>query len=872
MNESPSVDVIIPSLNGRDHLALLLPTLATLDYPTDQLDLVVVDNASVDGTAEWLAAEWPMVRVLRAERNLGFAAACNWGARASSSEYVAFLNNDMRVEPGWLRGLLAPISDQVVCSGGTILTWDGRRVDFVEGALNWYGRAFQRDQGLPYRAERYAAPRPLPFACGGSLLVHRETFRKVGGFDDDFFAYFEDVDFGWRLWILGHQVWFAPESVAYHRLHATGAQLGMARRTALSERNALWTMIKNLEQPTLDRLLPGALLLQTERALGLAALLPAEIEAAEGPLSVEARAAAIWAAQEEALAALPTIERKRAEIQARRALSDAEFFARFPPVHHNPIFPGRAHNLNERRFWAGAGLDPKGDGGGGSARQRLLILCHEKLGPKLAGPAIRALEIGRALADEADVLLAARAVEPGWEAPPGVAVYTWSPGEAGLRPLLATADVVLALGQLVSDLPELQDLGTPLIVDWYDPFALECLTQVAQVPAEVRPRVELLNQESLAIQARSGDFYLAASERQRDFWLGVLLAHGRVGYTTTGGDPELRDLLGVVPFGLPAQPPCHDEPVLKGVVPGIAPDDAVLFWGGGLWQWFDPATLLRALARVVAVRPTVKLFFAAGAHHAPEIVAPMPVQEETRALAAELGLLDRHVFFGDWIPYDRRGAYLLEADLAVSLHCAGLETHFASRTRLLDAIWAGLPLVVTAGDPLGDLVATHGLGRVVPPGDADAVAEAILELLGQPGLRGRLAPAFAAVRPQFEWDHVVEPLRRWLRHPRLAADIVVPPGGGRRLVDARAQILDRLDQLQSEVEGLRRHIAGQDERLRTQHDLLQAQQARLDAQDEALRGQHAAIQERDELLQQIAAGRVMRLMNAISGLTRKSSR
>lgn len=872
MIETPSVDVIIPSLNGRDHLALLLPALAALDYPADRLGLIVVDNASQDGTAGWLAAEWPAVRVLRAGRNLGFAAACNWGAGSSRADYVAFLNNDMRVEPGWLRGLLAPISDRIVCTGGTILSWDGRRVDFVEGALNWYGRAFQRDQGLSYHPERYADPRPLPFACGGSLLIHRETFLAVGGFDEDFFAYFEDVDLGWRLWLLGYQVWFAPQSVAYHRLHATGVRLGTARRYALSERNALWTMFKNLEQPTLDRLLPGALLLQTERALALATVAADEIEAAEGPLSVAAPAAAIWAAQEEALAALPVMERKRAAIQSRRTLSDAEFFARFPPANHNPLFPGRAHNLNTRRFWAAAGLEgEEGAETATPARPRLLILCHEKLGPKLAGPAIRALEIGRALADEADVLLAARAVEPGWQAPAGITVYTWEPGEAGLRPLLATADVVLALGQLVSDLPELHDLGTPLIVDWYDPFALECLAQAAQVASEDRPRVELLNQEALAIQARSGDFYLAASERQRDFWLGLLLAHGRVGYSTTGGDPNLRDLLDVVPFGLPSEPPCREAPVLKGVVPGIAPDDEVLFWGGGLWQWFDPTTLLHALTRVVEVRPTVKLFFAAGAHHAPEIVAPMPVQAETRTLAAELNLLDRYVFFGDWIPYDRRGAYLLEADLAVSLHRPGLESHFASRTRLLDAIWAGLPLVVTGGDPLAEVVATHGLGRVVPPGDPDAVAEAILDLLGRPDLRARLAPAFAAVRPQFEWGRVVGPLRRWLRRPRLAADIVVPPGGGRRLRDARTQLLDRLDRLQAEVAELHRHIARQDEQLRAQHELLQVQQARLEAQDAELLAQHEVIQEREELLRRIAEGRVMRLLNAVSVLTGKTN-
>src|SRR5262249_33472432 len=142
----------------------------------------------------------------------------------------------------------------------------------------------------------------------------------------------------------------------------------------------------------------------------------------------------------------------------------------------------------------------------------------------------------------------------------------------------------------------------------------------------------------------------------------------------------------------------------------------------------------------------------------------------TRELARALGLAERNVFFLDWVPYAERAGYLLEADVGVSLHPDSVETRFAFRSRLLDCLWAGLPLVCTRGDALAELVEREGLGRVGAPEDEAGVADAILALLERPGLRTELAPRFAEVSAGLTWDRAVAPLAAYCRSPRRAPD------------------------------------------------------------------------------------------------------
>jgi GT2 family glycosyltransferase len=383
------ISVLVVSWNGREHLETCLSALLAQRGAGAEVEILVLDNGSTDGTGELVRSRFPGVRLVEAPANLGFAAGNNLLAGVATGDALALVNNDTRAEPGWLAALAdawrsAP--DDVAAVGGRIVDWDGGRLDFGRGILAFDGHALALDQGRPLAAARLpASGDELLFACGGNLLVGAAAFRAAGGFDERYFAYFEDVDLGWRLWSGGERVVACAEAVVRHRLSATSARLGNRRRGALFERNAFWTMAKNLEPGLRERLLPAILLTflsrleatLAEEARGpellrgappvpreswgtrlrrhgpvgsarrggarllrglAAALAPGAATAA--PLAVGGdRALAQLAALSGLLAELDAVEADRAAVAARRRRSDRELFERFP-LWIVPAYPG----------------------------------------------------------------------------------------------------------------------------------------------------------------------------------------------------------------------------------------------------------------------------------------------------------------------------------------------------------------------------------------------------------------------------------------------------------------------------------------------------------------------------------------------------
>ena len=391
---------------------------------------------------------------------------------------------------------------------------------------------------------------------------------------------------------------------------------------------------------------------------------------------------------------------------------------------------------------------------------RLLIICPDQTGPRMAGTAIRSVEIARALAGDVDVTLG---VPDGSTRVTGDFAQVRIPSESALPPLIEMADVVMVAGRA-----ELMTaVRKPLIVDLYDPFILSDLEFYGDRFARAGGR-PLLALRWLQHHLANGDLFLCASPTQRSFWLGMLAAAGRVNRANYADDHGFDELLAVAPFGIGDGAPDHTRAAVKGVIPGIAPQDKVVLWAGGLWNWFDPLVLLHALHRLRDRRPDVKALFLGLRHPNPSIGA-MEMAERARALAAELGLEGRSAFFVDWVPYEDRQNYLLESDVGVSLHQPGVEAQFAFRTRVLDYLWAGLPMLLSRGDELAALVERHRLGLLVPEGDTDAVVDALLALLDTPADPERPA-RFASVRDELAWKRVVEPVRRFCAAPRFARD------------------------------------------------------------------------------------------------------
>ena len=324
-------------------------------------------------------------------------------------------------------------------------------------------------------------------------------------------------------------------------------------------------------------------------------------------------------------------------------------------------------------------------------------------------------------------------------------------------------------GYVLHAFPFLAEAGRPIVVDLYDPFIIENLHFHANKPLEARTWIHRNDLAVLNAQLQVGDFFLCASDKQRDFWLGALIANNRANPQTWDQDRALRDLIDIVPFGMRSRPPRARGPGLKGVREGIAADDQLILWGGGIWEWLDPLTAIRAMPKVVARCPRARLFFI-GIRHPSESFPASRMAARAVALSQELGLLDRCVFFNEWTPYAERETYLLEADIGISLHHDHLETRFAFRTRLLDYIWAGLPMVISGGDALGEVVAEEDLGIVTDCGDVDGVAEALIALLSSADAKAVRAEAFARASARYAWERVAEPLVAFCHDPRFAAD------------------------------------------------------------------------------------------------------
>jgi hypothetical protein len=391
----------------------------------------------------------------------------------------------------------------------------------------------------------------------------------------------------------------------------------------------------------------------------------------------------------------------------------------------------------------------------------VLFVSAEPVGEAMAGPAIRVVELARVLAEHCDVTVAA----PSPSDPEVVPGRLLDAGFADFETLLRALrehEVVVAQQFPPQLLRYAARLPIRYVADLYNPLMIEVLEASGRDGGESAARRAW---RSMLGQCAVADLVLCASEKQRDLWLGGMALAGLVDVERYGADPTFRSFVDVVPFGLPADPPRRQGPVLKGVWPGIAADDQVLLWAGGVWRWLDPLTPIRALERLRAERPSVHLVFLGTARPSLDPGDVPAGHAEAVRFAGERGLDDRVHFNPGWVPYEERGSYLLEADIGVCAHHDHLEARYSFRTRVLDHFWAGLPSVVSSGDSIGDLVERRGLGRAVPPGDEEGFAAALAELLDDGELRGAVSARVRQLAPALRWSECARPLVQFCVDP-----------------------------------------------------------------------------------------------------------
>ena len=428
-------------------------------------------------------------------------------------------------------------------------------------------------------------------------------------------------------------------------------------------------------------------------------------------------------------------------------------------------------------------------------RSGVVLITPEPVGERMAGPASRTLERARAWARDGRsgpvTVVSLAAVDRGDR----LLTMAHAPDAATLRGLVSDAAVVLVQGDVLGLHPWLADESVPIVVDAYDPYHLEQLEQARPLGETERRAVVRDCVRSLNTQFERADLVLCASGRQRALWLGHLAALGRVNPLTYDPAPDLSRLVAVVPFGVPeGEAPPRDRTVLRRTFPSISDDDVVLMWGGGIYEWFDPELLVRAVALALVDRPNLRLVFLGTRH---PVAGVRSATDAARDAAVETGTLDRAVFFHEgWVPYDERGHWLAAADLGVSTHKDHVETEFSFRTRLLDYLWCGLPVISTGGDDLAESIAGQGAGVVVPAGDLGALAAAISRAVGDEGWRVEAGAAAESLGRRYAWDRVTVPLAEFCATPARSPDLVLDRVGrvqlGIRQPGARTTVLDRL--------------------------------------------------------------------------------
>lgn len=748
----PLVSAIIIGYEGRQWLEECIPSLLNQTY--QPVEIVVVDNASPQQEmAEWIGRTYPQVILKRLDTPLSFAAANNLGVTLAHGEFLLFVNQDVKLDSQAVGRLVEAAGRQDNCAavGAKLRFWWAPA--FLNGLGNYVpDHSWGSDLGIGQldlgQLDRLST---LPSMCMACALIPRTAWLAVGPIDDGFPMYYEDSDWSYRARLLGFQILAAPDAVAYHAFGGRvpgGESGGLTPKKQSNASYGRMRFILKLSDHPHNRPYISNYTWEDFRQF-LASVARLRLANAAAYPKAYLRLARDYRGIRSAYAALkPRVVRDPEDVftlppnlpssliyNGLPLLTETQVRQEYKPM----ILMGRTRKMPEFST--------------SERRANLLIISNDIVDHKMAGPGLRYVEMARALADNLEVTLAVPN-ETNLEVP-GVRIVVYREDvPASLEVLVQNHEQCLVSGYMVLKFPFLSKLRTRIIVDWYDPFFLENFYYYQKDSLDSQ---SLHNQTAIEVVnqlARIGDFFICGNERQRDLWIGILSANGRVNPYTLQQDQSLRRLIDVVGVGIPTRPP-NRRPFLKGVHPAFPPNSHIVLWGGGIWNWLDPLTLVKAWKSVVNESPLARLVYLGTRHPNPQVPQHEIVHELVR-LAEASGEKDKTIFFFEWLSLEDREALLGESDLGVTLHPIHAETHYSIRTRVLDYIWTGLPVLITEGDVTSEWVKKFKIGAIVPPENVDAVAGALRDLLARE--KSDWDPAFEHVQAEMRWEAVIQPL------------------------------------------------------------------------------------------------------------------
>ena len=363
----------------------------------------------------------------------------------------------------------------------------------------------------------------------------------------------------------------------------------------------------------------------------------------------------------------------------------------------------------------------------------VVVETPDVIGERMAGPGIRAWHLAEEIARIAPTTLIAR-----FDATlPGTATFAMANyGSADADD--ASRDASVLVGQPARRFGR-KRRGQKLVADLFDPTVLELRELYGNRPS-VRQRVHLAAEWWRVTEALlRADLLICASPQQRRFYSGLQASDA----------PWIQ-----VPFGI-------DPSELSA---GPKPQDNLLIWGGGVWEWLDPATAVDAVLRLNAEGLACRLLFLGRTRPSRELVDRRREDRFSQLLEVGNGFVSAN---SEWVPYRERLAWLRSGRVTIMLHRATPEAEYSIRTRMFDSIAAGIPVIATEKGFAADLVQSEGLGVVVPPGDVGAVAAAARKLLKDDVFHSSCVMNLERIRPAFTWSRVTGPLTatigRWQR-------------------------------------------------------------------------------------------------------------
>ncbi len=399
-------------------------------------------------------------------------------------------------------------------------------------------------------------------------------------------------------------------------------------------------------------------------------------------------------------------------------------------------------------------------------KNRIAIFASEPVTGRIGGLGIRQLEIARVLSRFFEIrLLTPYEITDHKEKFPIKSISYEYPNT--LEPHIRWADAIYAHHPAVA--PYSKQYKTPVAVDllvheYFEGLEKEPLGKMGRQEKNFHFSNSVLN---LSRQMAMGDFFVCPSKRSRDYYLGSLTMTGKLDPETYLKDPEFKSIIDVVPFGLPSGKPKKGKRFFRGKLPGVKESDFIVLWGGTLANWYDVETPLKAMKRILKTHPQIKLIFTGFAN--PMQSKPTETYVRSEQLAKKWKLLDKSVFFyKEWIPYEDRQFYLTECDAGIVTFLDHIENRFSQRIRLLDYVWADLPVLTSPGNVLSDWIQSEELGEVIPFGDFKALSKVLEEWGQNPKKLLQTRNKMRAAKRKLSWEKVCEPLIRFFQNPRLS--------------------------------------------------------------------------------------------------------